>query len=119
VTQEDNLRKSMVTLAELDAKLRAGPNTDLSIASTHKNAAGNDEIRIVGPFASLIGYPTAIVNLADLAAAYEGQVDVSLLRDIATSNEPGRFLPGTWSTLQDSDAALTQRGVFAVMTLVV
>ena len=123
--QEENLRKSMVTLAELDAKLqlaqlRAGPNTDFSIASTHKNAEGSDEIRMVVPFASLIGNPTAIVNLTDLAAAYEGQVDVSLLRDIATSNEPGRFLQETrWSKLQDSDAALTQRGVFAMITLVV
>lgn len=102
----------MRALGELHARLSQ---------SSQPATTDEDEIRLVLPFNSLVGNPTAVANLVpalhsngparppprhratcscafrhassceriDLTSEFSGQVDVSLIKDIATANKPG------------------------------
>lgn len=110
--QESDLQTSLDLLAELDKRLREH-EADTGL---HRNAVNattlRDEIRAVIPFASLISNPTGVENLVDLMGGC-GQVDVSVIRDVAVASEPGRFMPEWFG----SHPASHDRGVFAVVTL--
>ena len=112
--QESDLQTSLGLLAELDKRLREH-EADTGLQRNAVNATTlRDEIRAVIPFTSLINNPTGVANLVDLMEG-SGQVDVSVIRDVAVASEPARFMP-TWF---GSHPASLDRGVFAVVTLFV
>ena len=112
--QEDNLATSLGLLADLDERLRAR-EADTGIQRNAVNATSiRDEIRAIVPFASLLNNPTGVANLADLMQG-SGQVDVSVIRDVAVASEAARFVPKRFG----SHPASLDRGLFAVVTLFV
>lgn len=112
--QELDLNTSLGLLAELDERLRAH-EADTGLQRNAVNSTRlRDEIRAVIPFASLINNPTGVANLVDLMEG-SGQVDVSVIRDVAVASEAARFIPEWFG----SHPASLDRGVFAVVTLFV
>jgi len=108
-TQEANLAVSLGLLADLDKRLRAS-ESEAAVASN----APRDEVRALVPFAAILNNRSAVANLVDLIDG-SGQVDVSVVRDLAVGKEPARFLPVQFG----EHPASLDRGVFAVVTLFV